>query len=404
MLSPAPDHVTLPVPSLPPVSDLLRNLAPYVPGKPIEETQREFGIRKVIKLASNENPLGPSPRALKAIRGKPLKQLHRYPDASAFRLKQRLSRELGVAPESICLGNGSNEVIEFLIRAFCAPGDCIAAPRYSFVAYRISAQVHGVISLESELGPGLEVDLDALLKVIRDNDRVKLVFLANPNNPTGIHVPATQLRSFLAKLRQVRGGTVLAVLDYAYWEYVDSPEIADPRELLREFANTVVLRTFSKIHGLAGLRVGYGVAAPQITALLEKVRTPFNVSSLGLLAAAAALGDAAFLKKAHAVNRAGLAFWQKELTRLRVPFYPSQGNFLLIDAQQGFGKSGLEVYQECLKKGVIFRPVANYGLPWALRVSVGTAQENRSALRVLSALVASHRKSEAVSGGFDVRP
>lgn len=364
------------------VPDYIRTLVPYVPGKPIEETQRQYRLKQVIKLASNENPLGPSPHAKKAIQ-KSLKDLHRYPDSGGYHLKKALSKNLKVAPESIILGNGSNEIIDQVVRTFCVPGDTIAAHRGAFIAYKICAQIHGVKVVEAEINDEMKVDLDGLIDLIRNQDRIKVVFLANPNNPTGTYHSETKLKTFVQNLKTIRNGSVVLVLDYAYWEYVTAKDFPDALDFLSEYPNLVILRTFSKIYGLAGMRLGYGISSPELIQHLEKVRQPFNVSSLALVGAQAALADRVFLKKSLQLNSQGMRYWEKQLARLGIPFWKSQGNFILTDVQKGLGKTGLEVYQISLEKGVIFRPVANYGFPHALRISIGTTKENEKAVQVL---------------------
>lgn len=371
------------------VPEYIRTLAPYVPGKPIEETQREYNLRRVVKLASNENPLGPSPQAILAVK-KVMSEMHRYPDGSAFGLKKRLASALDVAPSSLIIGNGSNEVIDFLIRTYCLPGNSIVTSQAAFVAYKLCAQIQGVRTLEAPMTKNLEFDLDAILELARKDESVRMVFIANPNNPTGTYVNRAALESFFDELSKVRNGSILAVLDYAYWEYVSAEDLPDPIQLMKQFAhrlNIVVLKTFSKIYGLAGFRVGYGVGAPEVVSHLEKVRQPFNVNALGLVAAEAALDDEAFVLKSRKVNQEGLSYWQNELEQLKVPYWKSEGNFLLANVQQGLGVSGSDLYQACLRKGVIFRPVANYGLPGALRISVGKPEENRMAVRVLRKII-----------------
>lgn len=365
------------------VPDYIRDLVPYLPGKPIEETRRELGIKRVVKLASNENPLGPSPRAIRAVE-RLLQDSHRYPDGGAFRLKQALSRFHGLSPRHFLVGNGSNEIIDFLVRTYCLPGDAIVTSQAAFIAYRLCAQIHGVRTLEAPLADGLRFDLGGILDRVRRDERARVVFIANPNNPTGTYVTRNELGDFLASLQKVRGGSVLVALDYAYWEYVTADDLPDPLELARRFQNVLVLRTFSKVHGLAGLRIGYGISAPEIIQTLEKVRQPFNVSSLAMAAAEAALADTGFVRTSVKLNGQGLRFWEETLERMGVPFWRSQGNFILADVQSGLGRSGPEVYQACLRRGVILRPVANYGLPGALRISVGTVAENEFAARVLA--------------------
>jgi histidinol-phosphate aminotransferase len=375
----------------PHVADYIKSLVPYVPGKPIEETQREYKIKKVIKLASNENPLGPSPKALRAIQNV-LKDLHRYPDASAFGLKKTIAENLKTAPESLILGNGSNEVIDFLIRTFCTTGDAIATSQAAFLAYRICAQIHGVSTLEAPLTRDFRFDLPAILKLTSENPKVRMVFIANPNNPTGTYVNQAEMESFLNGLAKVRGGSVLAVLDYAYWEYVTASDLPDPMALQKKFPNVVILRTFSKIYGLAGLRLGYGVAAPELVAPMEKVRQPFNLNSLALVAGIAAMSDRTFVERARKLNIQGRKYWETQLDALKIPYWKSQGNFLLADVSRGLGMRGAEVYEACLRKGVIFRPVTNYGLPHALRISFGKPEENRISVKVLKELRAQTKK------------
>jgi histidinol-phosphate aminotransferase len=232
------------------VPDYIRAVVPYVPGKPIEETQREFKLKRVIKLASNENPLGPGPKALAAVR-KALAAGHRYPDGSAFRLKAALSKDLKVTPDSFIIGNGSDEIIEFLIRTLCVPGDAIATSQAAFATYKICAQVQGTRVLEAPMTRDWRFDLQAILKMVREDGKVKAVFIANPNNPTGTYVTTDELRAFLTALPK----NVICALDYAYWEYCTVKDLPDPIALMREFSNVIVMRTFSKIHGLAGFRV-----------------------------------------------------------------------------------------------------------------------------------------------------
>lgn len=363
--------------------EYIRSLNPYVPGKPIEETQREFKLKRVIKLASNENPLGPSPKAVAAVK-KAAAELHRYPDGAAFHLKNALSKQEKVNVENLIVGNGSNEVIDMLVRTFCQTGDAIVTSKAAFIAYKICAQIHGVRTLEADIGDDLRFDLPKLLELVRRDDKARLVFIANPNNPTGTYVNSTELREFLREVSKIRGGSVLVALDSAYCEYVTARDLPNATDLFHEFPdNVIVMKTFSKVYGLAGLRTGYGIASPAIIGQLEKVRMPFNLNSLALVGAQAALSDQAFVKRAVKANTAGMKFWEKGLEKMGIPFWPSQGNFILANVALGMGKPGGEVYQACLRRGVIFRPVANYGLLHALRISIGTMEENRLALKAL---------------------
>ncbi|MEO5968297.1 MAG: histidinol-phosphate transaminase [Bdellovibrionia bacterium] len=373
------------------VPDYIRTLVPYVPGKPIEETQREFRIKKVIKLASNENPLGASPKAKRAI-ASTLGELNRYPDGSGFRLKQALKKMFPSSP-SVILGNGSNDVIDHLIRTFCLAGDAIATSQAAFIAYKICAQIHGVKTLETPLNKELKFDVKELADLARKNDRVRLVFVANPNNPTGTYVTRSELKTLVRELSSIRDGSVILVLDYAYWEYVTAKDLPNPLEILQEYPNTVILRTFSKVYGLAGLRVGYGMGSSELISHMEKVRQPFNINSSALVGAEAALNDKSFVARAKLLNEKGMSFWEKHLNKLGVPFWKSQGNFIMIDCKQGFGMSGVDLNNACLPLGLILRPVANYGLPDLLRITVGTPEENKKAGQVLKQIQSQTYKS-----------
>jgi histidinol-phosphate aminotransferase len=364
------------------VSECIQSLIPYVPGKPIEETQRELGLDRVVKLASNENPLGFGQKAQEALQGA-LGELHRYPDSSGYRLKKALSEHLGVDPTTLVLGNGSNEVIDILIRTLSVPGDAMVTSEAAFVAYHIGGQTHGLAVVETPLTADLRFDLNAMAEAVAHTPRTRFVFIANPNNPTGTYVSEGELRTFLEKMSALPDGGPMVVLDYAYWEYVTASDLPDPLKLQREFPQIFVLRTFSKVHGLAGLRLGYGVGHPDWILELGKVREPFNVNLLALAAGEAALSDLEFVARSKKINDEGMSFWERELKALGVPFWPSQGNFLLIDVMKGFGKSGKEIFEECLREGVIFRPVINYGLPNALRISIGTPEENEIAVLAL---------------------
>lgn len=363
------------------VPSYIEQLKPYIAGKPIEETQREYGVKKVIKLASNENPLGPSPKAVKAIQ-KAMKNLQLYPDASGFHLRTRLAKLEKVKFEEVVLGNGSNEIIELILKALCIPGDLMVASDGVFAAYPISARIQGVNTLFSRMTQDYRADLGAMLDLIKKNDRVKMVALPNPNNPTGTYNTTDELNSFLAEVEKVREGSVHVMLDYAYWEYVRAKDLPDPMMLYRKFSNVSVLKTFSKIYGLGGLRVGYGVMRPELTQYVQKVRMPFNVSNLGLDGALAALDDLAFVKKTLKLNEKGLKKMAKFYTEHSIPFLPSQGNFYLINTRQGFGLSGQELFELSLREGLIFRPVTNYGMPDWLRVTIGTEEENNAAIKV----------------------
>ena len=354
----------------------VRTLAPYVPGKPIEELEREYGIRDSIKLASNENPLGPGPMAIAAM-AEAAREVGLYPDGNGFALKQALARRHGCALDCITLGNGSNDVLVMLAEAFLTPEVEAVYSQYAFAVYPIAVQATGAkAAVAPALADGpmaLGHDLDAMLRLV--NERTRIVFVANPNNPTGTWVETAALRAFLEKLPQ----TTLVVLDEAYIEYVDAPDFPDTSRWLSDFPNLVVTRTFSKAYGLAGLRVGYALAQPSVAGMLNRVRQAFNVNAIALAAARAALEDTEHLRKSVALAREGLRQVAQGLDRLGVPHLPSQGNFVLADCGRPVGA----LYNAMLRQGVIVRPVGNYGLPNHLRLTIGTVEQNR---RMLAAL------------------
>ncbi|HKE95690.1 MAG TPA: histidinol-phosphate transaminase [Povalibacter sp.] len=355
----------------------VRTLAPYVPGKPIEELQREYGINDIIKLASNENPLGPGPLA-RAAMARAAAEIGLYPDGGGFALKQALARKHGCAPECITLGNGSNDVLVMLAETFLTPSAEAVYSQYAFAVYPIAVQATGAQARIAAAYPedhvmALGHDLEAMARLV--NERTRLVFVANPNNPTGTWVDAAALESFIAALPP----SVIVVVDEAYIEYVEDPAFADASRWLHRFANLVVTRTFSKAYGLAGLRVGYALSSAAIAGLLNRVRQAFNVNSIGLAAAVAALDDAAHLKESIVTNCAGMKQLEADLDAMRVRRYPSRGNFILIDCRQPAGP----VYEAMLRQGVIVRPVGNYQLPTHLRLTIGTQVQNE---RMLAAL------------------
>ena len=330
-----------------------------------------MGLSEIIKLASNESPLGPAPAAIDAAKHA-LNDIARYPDGNGFELKKRLSEMLGVAAAQITLGNGSNDVLEFVARAFAGPGSEIIYSEHAFVVYPLAARLvgaQGVAVPARDFGH----DLDAMSKAINPNTRV--VYIANPNNPTGTWVDSNALQAFIAAVPD----EVIVVVDEAYREYVDREEYPDCLAWLDERPNLVVTRTFSKAYGLAGLRAGYAVSHAQIADLLNRVRQPFNVNSVALAAAHAALSDEAHLARSIAINREGLTYLQAQFARLRLPFIPSIGNFISFELPG----DAAPVYQALLREGVIVRPVGAYGLPRHLRVSVGLDAENRRFVQAL---------------------
>ena len=343
--------------------DYITSIKPYVPGKPMEELEREMGIHNSIKLASNENPLGPSPKAMEAVR-KELNKAHRYPEGGGYYLTGRLAEKLNVAPQRIVLGNGSDDIIGMLTKAFLRPGDEAVMPSPSFLMYEIMVHVSGAIPVMVPLS-SFSIDLDAMAEQV--TERTRLVFLTHPNNPTGSMISETAFCAFLQKMPE----QVIVVLDEAYIEFVRDPAALDSLPHVKKDRRVVVLRTFSKAYGLAGMRVGYGVMDPEIGSLLHRVRQPFNVNSLAQAAATAALDDDVFLQQTRAVVHDGLDFYYATLDRLEISYLPSQANFVMIrvgDADR--------VYQQLLQEGVIVRSMTSYGFPEYIRVTIGLKQEN----------------------------
>lgn len=354
----------------------VRAIAPYQPGKPIAELAREMGLNEadIIKLASNENPLGSSPAALAAIHAV-LPDLARYPDGNGFVLKAALAKRYAVTPEQVVLGNGSNDVLEFAARALLTPATSAVFSQHAFAVYPLVVQAMGARSIEVP-AKDFGNDPQALLEAIADDTRI--VFIANPNNPTGTLLMPDAL---LALIEQVPR-SVLVVLDEAYYEYLAPDVAADSVNWLQRFPNLLIARTFSKAYGLAGLRVGFALAHPEIAALLNRVRQPFNVSSVAQAAALAALGDTTHLQRSIALNTAGMQQICTGLQRLGLRFIPSFGNFLSFR----IGNASA-IYQRLLKHGVIVRPVANYGMPEYLRVSIGLEAENDKFLSALASAI-----------------
>jgi histidinol-phosphate aminotransferase len=348
----------------------LRDLAVYQPGKPIEETARELGCEpeKIIKLASNENPLGPSPKAIAAMRDA-IENAHLYPDGGAFYLRNAIAKKLNVTPDHIILGNGSNEIIELLAHAFLERGDSIVTSEHAFVAYKIIARVFGAETIEA---PSRDYghDLDAILAAI--TDRTELIFIANPNNPTGTLLSADQIERFMARVLP----HVVVVFDEAYYEFVH--RMPDTLRYVREDRNVVTLRTFSKIHGLASLRVGYGIARPELIEVMHKTRQPFNVSGVGQVGALAALADEEHQRETKRLTDEGRAFFEREFGAMKLPFIPSAGNFVLVKVGDG-----LAVFRALLQRKVIVRAMKGYNLPEWVRITIGTMDQNRKCVTAL---------------------
>jgi histidinol-phosphate aminotransferase len=359
-------------PAVPDALAYVRAIAPYTPGKPIEDLARELSIpvAQIVKLASNENPLGAPESALRAMR-ETLAESGRYPDGNAHALRSLLARRLDVPPAWLTIGAGSNDILEMAAASMLAPGRSCVYAQYSFAVYALATQARGARAI---VVPALDFghDLPRMARAVAADTR--LVYLANPNNPTGTFVGAAALEAFLEEIDP----RVLVVLDEAYNEYLPEALRYDSLAWVRRFPNLLVSRTFSKAYGLAGLRVGYGVAQPAVSDLLNRVRMPFNVGAAAQAAACAALQDRAFVARSFQENRAGLARLEAALRGLGLPVVPSHANFVLVRVGPA-----ARVYQELLARGVIVRPVANYDLPEWLRVSVGLAQENERFLQVL---------------------
>jgi len=343
----------------------VRRLRPYEPGKPIEELQREYGVRDIIKLASNENPLGPSPSVAQVIRDQ-IKNLSRYPDGNGFALKTLLANRLALEPKQVTLGNGSNDVLELIARAFVNTGEEVMFSQHAFAVYPIVTQAVGgnaIVVPAKNWGH----DLDAMAQSV--TERTRVIFVANPNNPTGTWIQRQALEVFLNTIPE----NIIVVVDEAYYEYVQEPDYPDSTKWLSRFPNLVVTRTFSKVYGLAGLRLGYGLSSPGVADILNRVRQPFNVNSLALAAGEAALQDDAYVKKSVKLNCEGMEQLAGAFQEMGLPYIPSAGNFIAVDTGQPAGK----FYEALLRLGVIVRPVANYEMPNHLRITIGLPEENR---------------------------
>jgi histidinol-phosphate aminotransferase len=352
----------------------VRAIAPYQPGKPISELAREMGLKEknIIKLASNENPLGVSPRARAAIK-KQIAELGRYPDGSAFDLRAALARRYKVPEECIVVGNGSNDLLEMAAAAFLAPGRSAVYSQHCFAVYPLATQSRGARSIVVP-AKNYGHDLAAMRAAIGGDTRV--VFVANPNNPTGTFVSGAELEQFVESVPR----EIAVVVDEAYTEYLPRELRYDSVAWLAKYPNFILTRTFSKVYGLAGLRVGFGFMHPHVADLLNRVRQPFNVNSLALAAARAALGDAAFVAKSVQMNRSGLAALERAFRRMGLEYIPSCANFVSFKVRRT-----AEVYEKLLRQGVIVRPIAGYGMPEHLRVTVGTPKENARFLKALEA-------------------
>lgn len=354
----------------------IAGLTPYVPGKPVAELERELGISGSIKLASNENPLGPGHRARDAVAAA-LNELGRYPDGGGFDLRRAVAHHHGVSPMAVTIGNGSNDVLDMVARTFLQPGTESLFSAHAFAVYPIATQAVGATAV---VAPARDFghDLEAMAALV--TERTRVVWIANPNNPTGTWLAADPLRTFIDGLPR----TCVVVIDEAYTEYVAEPDFPDASQWLEAHSNLIVTRTFSKAHGLAALRVGYALSDTRLADLLNRVRQPFNVNSLAQAAAAAAIGDLEHVRASVELNRAGMGQLTAAFDRLGLGYIPSVGNFVTVD----LGRTAAPVNEALLRRGVIVRPIANYGLPNHLRVSIGLEAENARFIAELADLLA----------------
>lgn len=354
----------------------LKDLVAYEPGKPIEEVARERGLRPedIIKMASNENPLGPSPKALLAMQDA-VREVHIYPDGGGWKLRRAIAEKFGLELSNVILGSGSNEVIEFIGHAFLKPGDNIITAEHAFLVYKLMAKVFGADTIEVA-DPGLVHDLDAMAAAITPN--TKEIFIANPNNPTGTLVTQEQIDRFMDKVPP----HVMVVFDEAYYEFLDNPP--DTLKYVREGRNVIVLRTFSKIQGLAGLRIGYGLGKPELIEVLQRTRQPFNTNSVAQAAALAGLLDDEHQNKTKQITDEGRAYLQAEFAAMGLEFVPSFANFVLVKVGDGN-----EVFRKMMDQGVIVRAMAAYKLPEWVRISIGTADQCRRCIEVLKQVLQS---------------
>ena len=349
----------------------IRDLIPYEPGKPIEEVKRELGLREVIKLASNENALGPSPRAVSAIQ-ESASRVHLYPEGGGIELRRKIARKLGLEAENIILGNGSDEIIRMIVETFLNPGERVVVGDPAFIIYQLAARLMDGVCVRVPL-KNFTHDLASMRKKINEN--TKLVFISNPNNPTGTMVEEREVREFMKDIPP----HVLVIFDEAYYEYIEEPNFPDTLSLVQEGKRVVILRTFSKIYGLAGLRIGYGISLPEIIHALNRVRQPFNTNVLAQKAAIAALEDEEHLIRSREMVRKGKEYLYGELERLGLEYIPSVTNFILINT----GIEGREIFERLLLRGVIVRPMEGYGLSSYIRVTVGKKEENRKFILAL---------------------
>jgi histidinol-phosphate aminotransferase len=353
----------------------IENLTPYQPGKPISETKRELGLDRVYKLASNESPIPPSEKVRRAI-AEALPEIHRYPDGACFEMRKAVAEYYNVPPQNLIFGNGSDEVVDILVQIYCKPGDSILTSKGAFSAYYISATSVRVKTNFTELTPDLRFDLKAMARMLETDPTVKFVFLPNPNNPTGTYFTAAEFEEFM-KVAATKD--IFVVLDEAYVEFVRAKDYPQGMDYQKRFKNILLLRTMSKVFGLAGLRVGLLIAPPEVCDMMNRVRKPFNINALAQVAVVEALKDREHLALLKKLTWDGLDYYYAELDKMKIKYWPSQANFVLFDC----GRDAGPVFNDLLKEGVILRPVKPYGMPNYLRMSVGLPEENEAAIAAI---------------------
>jgi len=348
----------------------ISRITPYQPGKPIDEVKRELRLKQAIKLASNENPIGPSPKAVSAMR-QAAGSVNRYPDGGCFYLKNKLAKKLKITEKKLIFGNGSDEILDLIIKAFAKRGDSILTSKCTFLEYKITAQIQNIKVGEVAIR-GFKYDLKAIAQAV--TKKTKIIFVANPNNPTGTYVSKKEVETFLRAV----GKDVIVVFDEAYKEYVSVSDYPDTAKYINK-KNVIVLRTFSKAYGLAGLRIGYCLASPELIDAMNRVRQPFNINSVAQAAALAGLADAGHVQRVKSITKQGRQYLYEVFKKLGLKFVPSVCNFILFDTAQ----DGKKVFEKLLRQGVIVRPMGIYGLKTFLRVTIGTMQENRKFAKAL---------------------
>ncbi|MCD5390434.1 histidinol-phosphate transaminase [candidate division NPL-UPA2 bacterium] len=357
------------------VRENILEIEPYQPGKPIKEVERELGIKEAVKMASNENPLGPSPRAVEAMR-EALREVNLYPDGSAYYLKRALAEHLNVGEGNIIFGNGSDEIIRMIAETFLNEGEEAVIAQPAFIIYRMAVKVMNgkpqLVNLRN-----FTHDLVAMGEAV--NEKTKLVFIANPNNPTGTMVTHEEVHSFMNKIPE----EVIVVFDEAYYEYITRDDFPRTIDYIRHGRNVITLRTFSKIYGLAGLRIGYGIAREDLIKDMNRVRQPFNTNCLAQVAALAALKDKEHIERSRSINRGGKDFLYRALDKLKISYIPSEANFILIDLRQEAGG----ICQNLMREGIIVRSMGIYGLGNFIRVTIGTAEQNEKFIKALERVI-----------------